>query len=745
MLSEDGANYLPSFTLRNRSDTDITRRAAARAALDASFPLTLDTLAQRRDLLDAHKRLEEVSRRLRRTESALESIRQVLSAVGDPVEVIGADGVIHFANRASRKRHGGNVEGLPYAPALLGVEREPDDCPARIALNENRETRTSGERDGEVVTVTFTPVVLASGERAVVRHTRRSDGVPPGYAAGESPRDAGADAEPAAPREAAGVVEATVADHDALEALREAALACAGTLDTGRLLEALLAHVGEYLECPAAGYYEIDDDAEHAVLVASAGADPAALPQRLHERECRELANLAGIDAPYLRVADLRRANPLPASVQHALLSAGAAEAVVVPARTAHARYGVMVAARATAVSSSDERFLASLSQLLGPALERNRLVHALERGIDASLDVERAAWEMLGRVADAVAVVTSDGRVERANRAFYELLGIGDGALPAVSRFLFPLTRAPGADADEIARALAERAPLRAYECEVEAMDGTRIPIELDVARVESEEAARMIVTMRDRRRVEALEETLLNALNLSLSGERIAGLAHQVNNYLTPAFYHAETLAEQRSLDARTRQAVTTIQNYLHLCHESILAVLQIIRPDEPGPMDVNDLLAEVLSRHSLGDDLHHQGVSVVRDFDAFMPVTLGYRVLMQQALANVIRNAEEAMAESDGGELHVATEATPATITVCIADNGPGIPETIRNRVFELGVSGKPAGQGTGVGLHFTREIVRKHRGSIQVHSETGRGATFTIRIPVRAPDPAHASGD
>jgi signal transduction histidine kinase len=159
----------------------------------------------------------------------------------------------------------------------------------------------------------------------------------------------------------------------------------------------------------------------------------------------------------------------------------------------------------------------------------------------------------------------------------------------------------------------------------------------------------------------------------------------------------------------------------------------------------MDVNDLLAEVLSRHSLGDDLHHQGVSVVRDFDAFMPVTLGYRVLMQQALANVIRNAEEAMAESDGGELHVATEATPATITVCIADNGPGIPETIRNRVFELGVSGKPAGQGTGVGLHFTREIVRKHRGSIQVHSETGRGATFTIRIPVRAPDPAHASGD
>jgi len=632
----------------------------------------------------------------------------------------------------------------PSAPALLGVEKEPDDCPARVALRENRETRTSGERDGETVTVTFTPVVLASGERAVVRHTRRAEGASPEHTADEPPLSSPADAAPTVAPEAAATEDTAVADHDALEAVRKAAHACATTLDTERLLQALLAHIGEYLDCPAAGYYEIDDGAEQAPLVATAGPDPSPLPQQLLARECRELANLAKIDAPYLRVAELRRANPLPASLQQALLSAGAAEAVVIPARTAHARYGVMVAAPTAAVSGSDERFLASLAQLLGPALERNRLVRALERGIDASLDVERAAWEMLSRVADAVAVVAPDGRVERANRAFTELLAIGDGALPPVSRFLFPHGPAFDADAGEIARALAERAPLRAYECQAQTMDGVRIPVELDVARVQSDEAARLIITLRDRRRVEALEETLLHALNLSLSGERIAGLAHQVNNYLTPAFYHAETLAEQGSLDARTRQAVTTIHNYLHLCHESITAVLQIIRPAQPGPLDVNDLLAEILSRHYFADDLRHHGVRVTRDFDAFMPVTLGYRALLQQALANVVRNAEEAMAAKGGGELRIVTEATPATITVRIADDGPGIPEAIRERVFELGVSGKAPGQGTGVGLHFTSEIVRKHRGSIAVHSETGKGTTVTIRIPVRAPDAAPASG-
>lgn len=744
MLSEDGANYLPSFTLRNRSDTDETRRAAARVSADASFPLTLDTLAQRRELLDAQKRLHEISRRLRRTESALRSIREVLSALADPVEIIGEDGMIHFANRASRKRHGGNVEGLPYAPALLGLEREPDGCPARVALSENRETHTRSDRGGQAVTVTFTPIVLASGERAVVRHTRPAEGAPQ-PSAGEPPHPTDDDAEPVATAGTTDAAEEAVADHDALEALGEAALACAQTLDTGRLLEALLEQIGDFFACPAAGFYEIDERAEQAALVAAAGADPGVLPPRLLARECRELANLAGIDAPYLVVADLRRANPLPASVQHALLEAGAGEAVVLPARTASARHGVLVAARTTAVSGSDERFVASLSQLLGPTLERNRLVHALERGMDASLDVERDAWEMLGRVADAVAVVTPEGNVERANRAFAELLGVGDGELPSVSRFLFPLAGGADADAGEVARALAERAPLRAYECEAQTMEGARIPIELDVARVENGEAARMIITLRDRRRVEALEETLLHGLNLSLSGERIAGLAHQIDNYLTPAFYHAEALAEQGSLDARTRQAVITIQNYLNLCHESIRAVLQIIRPAETGPLYVNELVAEILSGDYLADDLRHHGVRVALDFDTFMPVTLGYPALLRQALANVVRNAEEAMAESGGGELRVTTEATPATITVRITDDGPGIPETIRDRVFELGVSGKTPGRGTGVGLHFTREIVRKHRGSIDVHSETGRGTAFTIRIPVRAPDEPSTPGD
>jgi nitrogen-specific signal transduction histidine kinase len=180
---------------------------------------------------------------------------------------------------------------------------------------------------------------------------------------------------------------------------------------------------------------------------------------------------------------------------------------------------------------------------------------------------------------------------------------------------------------------------------------DGERVPVELAVSRVsgEREDETVLLVTVRDLRETNELKDQLIKALNLSVAGERIAGLAHQVNNSLTPALYHADKLVQRDNLDRNTQQAVTTIQNHLNLCHESISTVLSLIRPAVPSTINMNHLVSEVFSRHYLADELRLDNIEVVQRYDPRMVETTGYRILLQQALANIIKNAQEAMVQA------------------------------------------------------------------------------------------------
>jgi signal transduction histidine kinase len=122
----------------------------------------------------------------------------------------------------------------------------------------------------------------------------------------------------------------------------------------------------------------------------------------------------------------------------------------------------------------------------------------------------------------------------------------------------------------------------------------------------------------------------------------------------------------------------------------------------------------------------------VRVSLDLGENLPPIDGNANQLQQVLLNLAINAQQAMPQ--GGKVNIATRYNGNGYTVIeFSDNGPGMPETVKQKIFEPFFSTKTPGQSTGLGMAISFGIIRDHKGSIQVESEVGQGAKFIIHIP------------
>ncbi len=147
---------------------------------------------------------------------------------------------------------------------------------------------------------------------------------------------------------------------------------------------------------------------------------------------------------------------------------------------------------------------------------------------------------------------------------------------------------------------------------------------------------------------------------------------------------------------------------------------------RPAEPValvPLIEGDLLL-------LQFDLK-QGTTVVRRFEA-QPVVRGHASLLGQVFLNLLRNAIQALAGS--GTITITVREQDAEATVTVADDGPGIPADLADRLFSEACTSKGRQEGTGLGLLISERIVRKHGGRIAATNAPGGGAVFTVTLPV-----------
>ncbi len=300
----------------------------------------------------------------------------------------------------------------------------------------------------------------------------------------------------------------------------------------------------------------------------------------------------------------------------------------------------------------------------------------------------------------DGVALVDPSGRLTLANRA------------------LEPHQRAVSVELDD---RLAGRAPAH-WRC-------NHVGRVLDCSLSRPDGLEHAILVVRDITESVDAEERLRAAEKMQAVGTLAAGVAHDFNNLLAAILLHArlierqpETAAEAASAIARLAREGTEVVNEL----------LYVARREGAPPTTV-DLIELVRRQEEMLRHLLAENVKLELELDQEPVPVVADPVGLRRLLLNLVLNAGDAVSD-DGGTVTVKVEHAAGRAVLEVADDGPGIPDEARDRLFEPFFTLRRHGRGSGLGLAVVYSIVAAHNGDIDVRSQAGAGSRFIVRLPL-----------
>ncbi len=269
-----------------------------------------------------------------------------------------------------------------------------------------------------------------------------------------------------------------------------------------------------------------------------------------------------------------------------------------------------------------------------------------------------------------------------------------------------------------------------------------------------------------------EALQQQLQQQEKLASLGMLSAGIAHEIQNPLNFVINFSKMSEKllndlielikdnEESLPAEDREEVDDIVADLKENMEKIaqhgqraISIIQGIllvsrgKENEFISTDVNRLVKEYvwLSYHAMRANDRNFNVSIVENYQEGLPAMMVIPQDLSRAVLNLMNNACYAVwkhqqtlkgQSSYTPTITISTVLSGGNLTISIADNGEGMSDEVKQHLFENFFTTKPVGQGTGLGLGITRDIIEnKHGGSLSFESTLGKGSTFTATIPVR----------
>jgi signal transduction histidine kinase len=244
--------------------------------------------------------------------------------------------------------------------------------------------------------------------------------------------------------------------------------------------------------------------------------------------------------------------------------------------------------------------------------------------------------------------------------------------------------------------------------------------------------------------RRLEQAQAEARRSERLAALGQLSAGLAHEIRNPLGVIKGSAEMLTQKlQASDELARELAGYISTEVNRLSALVTEFLDFARPlhAQPHPADLVALLERVLQ--VVGSRFADKAVRVERHYASGLPLVPLDESLCEQAFLNLVQNAYEAMLEQnkDHGrvlrvEVRTALQFDRRGVELRLADTGPGVPEELREEIFNPFVTTKKTG--VGLGLSIVSKIVDGHQGTIHVENAPGSGAVFTLFFPLDEAD-------
>jgi signal transduction histidine kinase len=279
----------------------------------------------------------------------------------------------------------------------------------------------------------------------------------------------------------------------------------------------------------------------------------------------------------------------------------------------------------------------------------------------------------------------------------------------------------------------------------EITTETGRHVEISLDFIHddraVYPQETLGALLTLHDVESVREIESDLELSRRLAAIGRLTAGVGHEVKNPINAIVVHLELMRNKLGdADHRAMRHLEVIESEIQRLDRVVQTLVDFSRPVELQlkEQDLRRVVSAVLMLASA--ELETRDVHVQSDLPDRPLLAKVDADLLKQALLNVVLNGAQAMAE--GGKLQVRLAEDGRMASLSIHDEGNGIPDDVRDKIFDLYFTTKK--DGSGIGLAMTYRIVELHNGSIEVESDATHGTTFILRFPLANPQEGRARG-
>jgi len=367
-------------------------------------------------------------------------------------------------------------------------------------------------------------------------------------------------------------------------------------------------------------------------------------------------------------------------------------------------------------------------------------------RAFNLELETKRQEIQsILDGITDIVADVSLDFRIRTVNQSFFKLFPIANPR----NSFCYRTFRNRSRPCRDCPLLEAQRTNRPCRQTVILPLLGKNHQFEITASPLRNAQGSpiSILIVKRDVTLEKEYQAKYYHAEKMATIGLLAAGVAHEINNPLAAISGFAEGLKRRLPrLQAALAQAdgfqdlavdfeeyVATILNECNRCRDIVQGLLTFSprQNAEYARVDLNQLVEDVLRllQHKLR---RYPPDSIRLALAASSPEARGVAPELKQVVLNLVLNGLDAI--RDGGQITLlSAQNGEQEVVLHVVDTGCGIAPEHMAKLFEPFFTTKPAGQGTGVGLSTCYNIIRQHDGEIQVASKSGRGSTFTVRLP------------